>query len=66
MGFRNNFKPSNPPPCLRCEDRILHCHSNCIKYIEFKAKESQINQARAEYKKTISNVSVSGVGRCKV
>lgn len=66
MGFRDGFKPSNPPPCYGCQERVLHCHSNCGKYAEFKAKEEAINQARAEYKKGISNICVSGINRCKV
>jgi len=68
MGFIENFKPSNSPPCRGCEERTEYgrCHDTCIGYIEFKAKESQINQARVDYKKTISNISVSGAGRCKV
>lgn len=35
-------------PCLGCEDRELHCHSACEKYIEYAAK---VEHARKERQK---------------
>ena len=37
-------------PCKGCTDRVLHCHSNCAKYKQYKSLvEDQNRQRRAEY-----------------
>jgi hypothetical protein len=37
-------------PCKGCADRVLHCHSNCTKYKQYKSLVDKHNQQRrAEY-----------------
>ena len=37
-------------PCKGCTDRVLHCHSNCTKYKQYKSLvDAQNRQRRAEY-----------------
>ena len=39
-----------PAPCKGCTDRVLHCHSTCTKYKQYKFLiEAQNKQRRAEY-----------------
>ena len=37
-------------PCLTCDTRYLHCHSECEKYKQF--KEEQVRDKIAYYKNT--------------
>lgn len=34
-------------PCKDCTDRVLHCHSSCDKYREYKAKLDQLRSERS-------------------
>jgi hypothetical protein len=54
MGFRNNFKPSNPVPCMNCSDRLLGCHDTCGKYKHYKEINIAVSKARNEFKRKIS------------
>ena len=33
-------------PCLKCEERKMHCHSNCGRYDKYKAKVKAANEKR--------------------
>ena len=35
MGFRKGTRRVESP-CLGCNDRIVSCHSNCNKYVEYR------------------------------
>lgn len=39
-------------PCKGCKDRIVGCHSNCKKYIEWRKEldKAQENKNRSRYK----------------
>ena len=36
-------------PCQNCEDRHMHCHSECDKYKEFRAEVRRINRKRYKH-----------------
>ena len=41
-------------PCLYCSDRKLRCHSNCVKYLEWKKEnEKRKNVAHEENEKFV-------------
>ena len=43
-------------PCYKCEDRELHCHSTCEKYLEYsKQKEEDREMRRKETESIISH-----------
>ena len=54
MGFRDQVKSSNPPPCLKCSQRVLGCHDTCGKYKQYKEINIAVSKARNEYKRKIS------------
>ena len=40
-------------PCKDCENRVLHCHSTCEKYLAFRQeKDSILKKQRIEYLST--------------
>lgn len=49
------FTRKSVPPCKDCPDRCIGCHSNCGKYIEWKAKEEKRKSVYDEMRKD-SNV----------
>lgn len=44
----------NKVPCLNCQDRIVSCHSNCKKYLDFK-KEHKILKDKINKNKQMYN-----------
>lgn len=56
----------NNSPCLGCKQRIFNCHDTCDKYLNFKATNEKISQARIKYKESIANNARHNNGRCKV
>ena len=53
------MKPKSP--CLGCEDRVLYCHSNCEKYIEF--KEALMKRSNDIYKAKEIDYILDGIER---
>ena len=53
--LHNAYKKLNGP-CLNCEERHKNCHSECEKYIKYKAEAEKVrekeNKARELYKET--------------
>ncbi len=39
-------KTNKPSPCKDCEDRILHCHSKCEKYAEYRERRIKQNELK--------------------
>ena len=54
MGFRDNIKINNPPPCLNCSERHTLCHDTCNKYKQYKEINIEVSKARNEFKRKIS------------
>ena len=38
-------------PCLGCIERVIGCHSNCIKYIDFRQRLEAYNKEVAHKRK---------------
>lgn len=38
------------PPCLKCEERHEHCHSECEKYIAYQEANIEFSRAVKEQK----------------
>ncbi len=34
-------------PCLQCKDRIILCHSNCVRYISY---TNELNETKKVFK----------------
>lgn len=53
-------------PCLNCGDRVVGCHSNCERYIEYTGDVEKLRQIRAELaekaEKTYTKTSNRGRG----
>lgn len=45
MGFNNCGYDS---PCKSCKDRVLHCHSKCDKYSNYRKMLDEINAKKNE------------------
>lgn len=48
--------------CLRCKERKIGCHTNCLKYNQFVKQLQYIKQQKEEAKKQYS-IFKKGVGR---
>ena len=40
-------------PCLNCNDRHVHCHSNCKLYMDFKLKNDKIREEKYKINKLV-------------
>ena len=40
-------------PCLGCVERVIGCHSTCIKYIDFRQRLDAYNKEKADIRNTI-------------
>lgn len=66
MNIGNNINMNSP--CRECKDRVLHCHSTCERYKEYKDK---ITDAKNKIKsiekqnKLANNYSKTAVSRMK-
>lgn len=38
-------------PCKNCEERILHCHETCTKYLEYYEANEKVKAERVKAKK---------------
>ena len=38
-------------PCKNCEERILHCHETCSKYLEYYEANEKVKAERIKAKK---------------
>lgn len=38
-------------PCKNCEERILHCHEMCTKYLEYYEANEKVKAERTKAKK---------------
>ena len=38
-------------PCKNCEERILHCHEICIKYLKYYEANEKVKAERTKAKK---------------
>nr|DAS64959.1 MAG TPA: hypothetical protein [Caudoviricetes sp.] len=38
-------------PCKNCEERILHCHETCTKYLEYYEANENVKAERIKAKK---------------
>lgn len=50
--MKNEDLPKGKAPCRGCDDRTVGCHSQCDKYIQFKKKIDERNDAK--YKERLS------------
>ncbi len=35
-------------PCMGCEDRVRHCHTECERYRKFRQEKDRIDETRAK------------------
>lgn len=55
-------------PCLGCNERVISCHSNCIKYIDFRQRLDAYNKEKADRRNTIygdQEYVRKAIARCK-
>lgn len=52
------YQSTGNAPCYDCEERFLGCHSSCLMYKEFKAKDMAIKETRFQNRSPRSSVSL--------
>ena len=54
--IREWCKPKSTPPCYKCQDRAVGCHSNCQKHAEWKREDVKRKREFKEHNKKIKCV----------
>ena len=55
-------------PCKDCQDRVLHCHSHCLRYAEFKAASDRQKErvyAAKEHEKMVMDFVCNQAARTR-
>ncbi len=53
------------PPCATCKERYVGCHSECVKYAEFKAKLDVIREIKMKENEKLGEILRYNRGRPK-
>ena len=51
--IREWCKPQSTPPCYKCQDRAVGCHSNCQKHAEWKREDVKRKREFKSYNRDI-------------